>query len=286
MIHVITASRNRKDKTEAFVRSLKSQTYKKIHLLLVDDGSVDGTRETVRQIMPKATIIEGNGSLWWGGALHESFKWVRLHLGKREDDYVFITNDDVQYPSDYIEKGIEYLNMRKNGIANGEAYDAKTKELVDTVYHVDYSRPWNQTVFYRSQDHQGECCSTRSLFMTVRTFLDTGGFHPLLLPHYGSDTEWTMRAARKGHLIYTYDDFNYEIDEDAVSTKKLKLSLKNLMSRRSNVNPVYRMNLLILSTPRRYLVREIARQLMRYMYKFLLAEQVILKKAVNREIER
>ena len=49
MIYVITAVHNRIRITEEFINQLLMQTYKEISLILVDDGSTDGTSEMVRK---------------------------------------------------------------------------------------------------------------------------------------------------------------------------------------------------------------------------------------------
>ena len=101
--------------------------------------------------------------------------------------------------------------------------------------------------------------------MTVETFLDVGGFHPLLLPHYGSDTEWTMRAARKGHPVYADKDLAYFMDDAAVSNKSGKnVEWKKVFSKRSGQNPYYRIVLILISTPFKYIPQELGKQLLRY----------------------
>lgn len=268
MIHIITASRNRREKTAAFIDSIKKQTYKNIHLIIVDDNSSDGTRKMVRRLMPEASIIKGNGNLWWGGAMHAAYHWVRKHLNHRRDDFILITNDDVEYDSDYIQKGINCVKSTNKGIFHGEGVDACTGKIIDTVYHIDYSRNWRQTIFVKSTDGKGECSSSRSLFMTVETFLDAGAFHPHLLPHYGSDTEWTMRAARKGHPIYADKNLIYIMNESAVSNKCIKKGeLKKVFRKNSGQNPFYRIVFILISTPLRYIPNELAKQLLRYVYR-------------------
>ena len=72
MIYVITAVHNRYAITEAFVQRLLEQSEKDWNLILVDDGSTDGTADMVKSLVPEAVILNGDGDLWWGGALHKA----------------------------------------------------------------------------------------------------------------------------------------------------------------------------------------------------------------------
>ncbi len=276
MIHVITAVHNRAEITERFVRGLRKQTYNDIHLILIDDGSTDSTVTIIKKLFPNNTIIYGNGNLWWGGALQEAYKWIKNNLVKQRDEYILISNDDVQYDSNYIETGISHLNEIDKGMVLGQGYSINSGKLIDTIYSIDYSKPWNETIYVPSISNYGNCSSTRSLFLNVKTFLDIGGFHPILLPHYGSDYEWTIRAARKGYKIYIFKDLKYYFDENTTGDNRYgDLTIKKIMSKRSNTNPFYRVNSIILSTPPKYIPREIGKQFLRYINKSDIAIKVL-----------
>ncbi len=67
-IYIILPVHNRIETTHRFIKCLKRQTYTKFHLILVDDGSTDGTEEYVRTELHDVTVIKGNGNL--GGQGH------------------------------------------------------------------------------------------------------------------------------------------------------------------------------------------------------------------------
>ena len=90
--------------------------------------------------------------------------------------------------------------------------------------------------------------------MTMKTYKHIGGFHPILLPHYASDYEYTIRAFKKGHDILSFSELTYIFDEYTTGDNDLsKLTLKKMFTKRSRFNPIYRMVFLLMITPIRYI---------------------------------
>ncbi len=253
MLYIITAVHNRFEITKKFINSIQSQTYNDVRLLLVDDGSTDGTSEMVLSEMPDAIILKGNGNLWWGGALHKAYKYLSSNRGNC--NYVMYANDDTRIPNDLFEKAIKKLENDPNQIVTACGYSVLDGRLVDGA--VDYDvKTGNVTIL--PPGASGNCTSTRSLFMTYDTYKDIGGFHPYLLPHYASDYEYTIRAARKGHQINSYSDVIYEFDPGTTGYNSAKnLSLKKVFSKRSKFNPFYRLVFTFMVTPIRYIPNNI-----------------------------
>lgn len=267
-IHVVTAAHNRIETTRAFLAALETQTYPRVHLLLVDDGSTDGTGALVERTLPSATVLAGNGTLFWGGALHLAYKWVRKHLSGRPDDIVMFSNDDVSFPPDYLAAAAAIVAQYPDTLISGCGYGKRTGALLDGAVKRDFSFRRIEKAAYEPAWEDGDVCSSRSLFFRVRDFLKIGGFHPVLLPHYASDYEWTARAHRKGYRIKMCPELSYIFDEGATGDNFYgSLTVKKLFSKRSAANPFYRLSYIVLSTPLRYLPGELALQVKRYLHK-------------------
>jgi GT2 family glycosyltransferase len=93
-VAVLMTSHNRREDTLRCLRSLQQQPlFEEHHLFLVDDGSVDGTGDAVRALLPCAQVIAGSGDLFWNGGMRLAWQTARA-CGRHFDFYLWL-NDDV-----------------------------------------------------------------------------------------------------------------------------------------------------------------------------------------------
>jgi GT2 family glycosyltransferase len=68
MIFIVIPVHNRRDFTRECLLSLRKQTYKNFKVIIVDDGSMDGTGDMIEKDFPEVIPLKGDGELWWTGA--------------------------------------------------------------------------------------------------------------------------------------------------------------------------------------------------------------------------
>lgn len=270
-IHVIVAVHNRINITRHFIESLESQSFKNIHLILIDDGSTDGTYEMVRDSELDKTIIRGDGNLWWGGALHEAYLWMK-HNDVDPEDFVMTANDDINIDDEFIQSGIMILSNEPNTFLTANGYDLNSGEHLDGAVFYNFADGTSELV---TQYQTANCASTRALFFRVKDFLRVGGFHPKLLPHYGSDYEFTIRACRKGYHIISDTELKYLMDKETTGNMTyIDLSAKDftkkIFSKKSVFNPIYKFTFIILACPLKYIPINLFFQMKRYINNMLL----------------
>ena len=225
---------NRVDETlKCLSRLLSLQTEKiNIKVVLVDDGSTDGTNTKVSEQFPNVIILKGNGNLWWAGGVNEGLKYIEKNV---TCDYVLLLNNDTLFFENTLEKLIEVIKHDVKTVCcpvvideeSGKIYSAgqkltgPVKELKPLYKGKDINQHYKEII---------ECDSVGSRFvlMPKRIVADIGFFDQKRFPHGYSDFEYFLRAKKRGYrILVTTDSFistkqnrnyiNYRLIEDSLS---------------------------------------------------------------------
>src|SRR5215813_1669796 len=120
-IYVVIPVHNRLDATWECLESLSCQTYQHFNIVLVDDGSTDGTAEHISQKYPEVAILRGDGNLWWTGATNLGVRYTTQHC--REDDYVLTLNNDTVLPPEYLKTMMSLARGAPKSLIGSIAHD-------------------------------------------------------------------------------------------------------------------------------------------------------------------
>ncbi len=94
-IAVLLSCHNRRDITLRCLGALREASLEPglgLQVILVDDGSTDGTAEAVRLQFPQTEILSGDGSLFWAGGMRKAFGHA---LAQGFDFYLWLNDDTI-----------------------------------------------------------------------------------------------------------------------------------------------------------------------------------------------
>lgn len=105
------------------LKSIFNQTYKDFSVLVVDNGSTDGTVDFLRANYPQVSILKNSKNLGFSGAHNQGIKFVFNLCQKNnldlEKNYILMANPDIILTPDFLEKIIPRADAHPDGASFG-----------------------------------------------------------------------------------------------------------------------------------------------------------------------
>ncbi|TVP52824.1 MAG: glycosyltransferase [Halomonadaceae bacterium] len=140
LVSVLIPAFNRVDLIEETVQSVWAQTYSRVELIVVDDGSTDGTYEKLQQLSDQGNLTllthQGRANKGQSAALN-------LALRHASGRYISILDSDDLFLPQKLEKQVHYLENHPDvGLVYGlgEAVDSQGNWLYDLL-SADHTEP-------------------------------------------------------------------------------------------------------------------------------------------------
>lgn len=231
MICVVIPVFNRKEYTRECLRSLYNQTQRVDYIIVVDDGSTDGTKEMLAWEFPEVLVIEGDGQLFWTASVNLGVK-VALSMGA---DYVMTLNNDTVASTTLIEKMLTAAKQNPGALIGALDIDMTTKKPYYGGEIFNWRTGSSQYLLgkLKKEDqtglHEVSLFPGRGLIIPRIVFDTVGLFEEVMLPHYMADYDFTMLARKKGFKVYcNYDAKLFTYPEEGGDHKiRKRKSLKN-----------------------------------------------------------
>lgn len=230
-IAVILPVHNRKDVTLKCLNTLhgfRSDKYH-LHFVVVDDGSMDGTEDAIKESFPEVVIVKGDGNLWWAGGVNRGFEYVQKHVAC---NFILLMNDDSNFNQNTLHILYDYLSKISNVCASAIALNEGTNKIY-CAGHAMNGKFFNCLPLYQGCEMNNtmleviECdsLSSRFVLMPFEIINKVGLFDNKKFPHAYSDIDYFLRAKARG---YTNVVLSKSIVTTSINASYMRYSFANM----------------------------------------------------------
>jgi GT2 family glycosyltransferase len=208
-ITVVIPTYNRKNYLHRLLVQLKNQAFDhtNVHLsiVVVIDGSTDGTLEMLGSEFPGVDIIKGNGEWWWTKSINKGCKSAL----KNGVDAVLLMNDDTEIDDSFLDTLLEKSKQHPDAIIGSinitrkephKIYFSGVKKIAWwRAKLVRYHRVFTPYDEHLTGLYESAALLGRGMFIPASVFEKIGFFDEKALPQYKADFDFAL-TAHENHI--------------------------------------------------------------------------------------
>ena len=198
LISIMLLTWNAKEVTADCIESIKKQTFKDYEVLLIDNGSTDGTVKYLKKKFPFIKLVENKKNIGYAGG-HNS------GISKAKADYILVLNNDVVLDKNFLQE--LWNNRNKADILGIKNYFYDKRDVFWAIgssvneYLMVAKLKGNKEKDVGQYDKMDIDQAVGSAMLVNKKVIDKVGFLDASLFAYYEETEWQTRAQRAGFKI-------------------------------------------------------------------------------------
>ena len=198
---------NRRETTLQSLRQLQSLDWSgaDVAIAVVDDGSTDGTSDAVRRDYPSVVVLQGDGDLWWTGAINMGLRYAVSENAK----YALLLNDDLDLDLQFFSKLWPVAEANPEALVSGVKVirgNDDVERVVSGPFLVEgflrqVTNPGSGNRIEELQEKESIPCDLLGgavLLIPLEIISEIGYLDTKRFPHNWGDFDFTRRANLQG----------------------------------------------------------------------------------------
>lgn len=223
-VAILILNWNTLDWTRRCLTALRELAIPRVRILVIDNGSEDGSPEALEAEFPEAAVLRAGRNLGVGGGRNLGAEYV---LGEwPETAYLLFLDNDARPEPGALDRLVEAAEANPRlGVASGKVYYMDRPNILwscggDVLLHrADVKL---RGMGSPDEGQFDEACTVdmvagAAFFVPVAAWRDLGPFDPDFGLYFCEDTEWCLRAARRGYEVRYLPDavFHHQVSKTA-----------------------------------------------------------------------
>jgi GT2 family glycosyltransferase len=189
---------NRRDITLSCLKHLSQQNIlSEYEVVVIDDGSIDGTANTIELEYPNVIVLKGDGNLWWTGAIALGMQ----HAFGQGAEYVIWLNDDCLPDPQALGILVNYMQIHPGVIVAPACYTEDRQTMIENGCQKQKRLTAQPGEIVPVQTLSGYCVGlSKQIYTTI------GTPNAKRFPQYCGDDTYILKATRSGFKAYILGD--------------------------------------------------------------------------------
>ncbi len=174
-----------------------------LDVMVVDDGSTDGTAEAITSRYPDAILETGKGDLWWSGGVNVGLRYALKH----GYDYVYVANDDNVAGDNVLDELYRVARTDSKNICTSLVLNADGERILNAgLVYVGPLKKISENMRGRlpldlPQTIPVDLIGSRSTLVPLGCIREIGLFDAKKFPQHYGDLEYFNRARERGYRL-------------------------------------------------------------------------------------
>ncbi|MDY6878311.1 MAG: glycosyltransferase family 2 protein [Chloroflexota bacterium] len=193
LVYIIILNHNGKNHLEYCLPSVLATEYQNYRIVLLDNGSTDGSVEYTRENFSQVTVVQNDQNLGWAGGNNVGI----CHALDHGADYIVLQNNDTKVDSRWLDGAVQVCeaNPRIGIVGFRMLQEYIQGEDPDEERFKELSAAWEK-LEYEPADH----VTGAALFVRADVFRDVGLIDEAYFA-YSEEDDLEKRAVRAGYQM-------------------------------------------------------------------------------------